>query len=175
MSVLKLENITMEFGGLKAINDLSFEIEEGTIHGLIGPNGSGKTTTFNVISGVLVPTSGRVIFNSEDITQTKAYRIVKKGISRTFQHISLFNEMSVIENTMMGKHCRTHAGLFSSAIKTKRTRKEENATREEAYALLEFVGLEEKAQEKAKNLSYGDQRLFGDYPCTVKRAKPYYA
>ena len=159
MQVLKLENIVMEFGGLKAINDLSFGIEEGTIHGLIGPNGSGKTTTFNVISGVLQPTNGKVIFDSEDITQTKAFKIVEKGISRTFQHISLFNEMSVIENTMMGKHCRTKAGLFSSAVKTSKARKEDKATREEAYSLLEFVGLQDMAHEKAKNLSYGDQRL----------------
>ncbi len=159
MIVLKLENILMQFGGLKAINDLSFEIEEGTIHGLIGPNGSGKTTTFNVISGALKPTSGNVIFNGENITNTQIHRINGKGIARTFQHISLFPEMTATDNALVGQHVHLKSGLWTSLFKTKKAREEETRARVRANELLEFVGLSSRANELAKNLPYGEQRL----------------
>ena len=118
MELLKVEHVTMQFGGLKAINNLNMSIEKGEIHGLLGPNGSGKTTCFNVISGVYQPTEGDVLLEGKKINGNQKYEINQLGIARTFQHISLFSTMNVLENVIIGQHCRTKAGIFSAMLRT---------------------------------------------------------
>ncbi|WP_283674752.1 ABC transporter ATP-binding protein [Butyricicoccus sp. Marseille-Q5471] len=159
MELLKVENVTMQFGGLKAINELNMSIEKGEIHGLLGPNGSGKTTCFNVISGVYQPTLGNVCLEGRKINGHERYEINQFGIARTFQHISLFPTMNVLENVIIGQHCRTQSGLASAILRTKAERDEEQLMIERAYELLDFVGLTSRAGELACNLPYGEQRL----------------
>ena len=159
MELLKVEHVTMQFGGLKAINNLNMSIEKGEIHGLLGPNGSGKTTCFNVISGVYQPTEGDVLLEGKKINGNQKYEINQLGIARTFQHISLFSTMNVLENVIIGQHCRTKAGIFSAMLRTRSDREEEKRVVERAYELLGFVGLTHRAGELACNLPYGEQRL----------------
>lgn len=159
MELLKVEHVTMQFGGLKAINNLNMSIEKGEIHGLLGPNGSGKTTCFNVISGVYQPTEGDVLLEGKKINGNQKYEINQLGIARTFQHISLFSTMNVLENVIIGQHCRTKAGIFSAMLRTRSDREEEKQVVERAYELLDFVGLTHRAGELACNLPYGEQRL----------------
>lgn len=159
MELLKVEHVTMQFGGLKAINNLNMSIEKGEIHGLLGPNGSGKTTCFNVISGVYQPTEGDVLLEGKKINGNQKYEINQLGIARTFQHISLFSTMNVLENVIIGQHCRTKAGIFSAMLRTRSDREEEKRVIERAYELLDFVGLTHRAGELACNLPYGEQRL----------------
>ena len=159
MELLKVEHVTMQFGGLKAINNLNMSIEKGEIHGLLGPNGSGKTTCFNVISGVYQPTEGDVLLEGKKINGNQKYEINQLGIARTFQHISLFSTMNVLENVIIGQHCRTKAGIFSAMLRTRSDREEEKRVVERAYELLDFVGLTHRAGELACNLPYGEQRL----------------
>lgn len=159
MELLKVEHVTMQFGGLKAINNLNMSIEKGEIHGLLGPNGSGKTTCFNVISGVYQPTEGDVLLEGKKINGNQKYEINQLGIARTFQHISLFSTMNVLENVIIGQHCRTKAGIFSAMLRTRSDREEEKRVVERAYELLDFVGLTHRAGELARNLPYGEQRL----------------
>ena len=159
MELLKVEHVTMQFGGLKAINNLNMSIEKGEIHGLLGPNGSGKTTCFNVISGVYQPTEGDVLLEGKKTNGNQKYEINQLGIARTFQHISLFSTMNVLENVIIGQHCRTKAGIFSAMLRTRSDREEEKRVVERAYELLDFVGLTHRAGELACNLPYGEQRL----------------
>lgn len=159
MELLKVDHVTMQFGGLKAINQLDMSIEKGEIHGLLGPNGSGKTTCFNVISGVYQPTEGDVLLEGKKINGNQKYEINQLGIARTFQHISLFSTMNVPENVIVGQHCRTNSGLFSAMLRTRSEREEEKQMVERAYELLDFVGLTKRAGELACNLPYGEQRL----------------
>lgn len=159
MELLKVDHVTMQFGGLKAINELDMSVEKGEIHGLLGPNGSGKTTCFNVISGVYQPTEGDVFLEGKKINGNQKYQINQLGIARTFQHISLFSTMNVLENVIVGQHCRTKSGLISALVKTRAEREEEKAMVERAYELLDFVGLTDRAGELACNLPYGEQRL----------------
>ncbi|MBS6883883.1 ABC transporter ATP-binding protein [Intestinibacillus sp. NTUH-41-i26] len=159
MELLKVQNVTMQFGGLKAINELDMSVEKGEIHGLLGPNGSGKTTCFNVISGVYQPTAGNVYLEGQKINGNEKYEINQLGIARTFQHISLFSTMNVLENVIVGQHCRTKSGIASAILRTKAERAEEQAMVERAYELLDFVGLTNRAGELACNLPYGEQRL----------------
>lgn len=159
MELLKVDHVTMQFGGLKAINQLDMSIEKGEIHGLLGPNGSGKTTCFNVISGVYQPTEGDVLLEGKKINGNQKYEINQLGIARTFQHISLFSTMNVLENVIVGQHCRTNSGLFSAMLRTRSEREEEKQMVERAYELLDFVGLTKRAGELACNLPYGEQRL----------------
>lgn len=159
MELLKVEQVTMQFGGLKAINALQMSVKKGEIHGLLGPNGSGKTTCFNVISGVYQPTQGNVYLEGQKINGNEKYEINQLGIARTFQHISLFPTMNVLENVLIGQHSRTKAGIAASILRTKVQRAEEKAMVEWAYELLEFVGLTDRAGELACNLPYGEQRL----------------
>lgn len=159
MELLKVEHVTMQFGGLKAINNLNMSIEKGEIHGLLGPNGSGKTSCFNVISGVYQPTEGDVLLEGKKINGNQKYEINQLGIARTFQHISLFSTMNVLENVIIGQHCRTKAGIFSAMLRTRSDREEEKRVVERAYELLDFVGLTHRAGELACNLPYGEQRL----------------
>jgi branched-chain amino acid transport system ATP-binding protein len=156
--LLELKNVTKVFGGLAALEEVSFSLAEGEILGLIGPNGAGKTTLFNVVTSFLMPSSGDIIFNGEKISGLKSHLITQKGISRTFQNIRLFDQMTVEENVMVGRHCRSQAGVFSSVLRTAHQKKEEERIREKTNQLLEMVGLSGYNTHPAMSLPYGLQR-----------------
>ncbi|MEN1967488.1 ABC transporter ATP-binding protein [Lentibacillus sp. N15] len=156
--VLKINNISKQFGGIHALSDVSFSISEGEILGLIGPNGAGKTTMFNMITSVLSPTSGNIQFFGEKISELKSHQITNKGICRTFQNIRLFPEMTVIENVLTGSHSRTKSGVWKSVLRTKSQKQEEKAMYQQAKKLLETVHLLDEQETIAKNLAYGQQR-----------------
>ena len=157
-TLLKTENIVMKFEGLTAINNLNLEIHEHQIFGLIGPNGAGKTTAFNVITGFLVPTEGKVYFKGEDITGLKPNHITKRGIARTFQNIKLFPEMSVIENVMTGFHIHRKFNFFEAMFRLPRFFKDEAKMYRKGMELLDLVGLTQFASDQAGSLPYGHQR-----------------
>lgn len=157
--MLEVQNLTLKFGGLVAVNNVSMKIREGKITGLIGPNGAGKTTFFNCLSGVYVPNEGSIVFNGKHIEGKRPYIIHDEGISRTYQVINLFRNMSVLENVMIGMHSDLKANFFESMLHTKKEQAEEKAAREAAMELLRFVGLESKASLPAGSLAYGEQRL----------------
>ncbi len=156
--MLKLDNITIRFGGLVAVNQLSFEIKKGEIFGLIGPNGAGKTTTFNMISGTFKPTDGRIFLNDEQIDGMPMFRINRKGIARTYQNINLFRTMTVLENVLVGQHPHLQSGLPAAIFKTPKQRREEREAVEKAREILNLVGIRGKEAWIASSLSYGDQR-----------------
>ncbi len=156
--MLTLQNITIKFGGLTAVNEVTAAIETGVIFGLIGPNGAGKTTLFNIISGVYAPTSGTVLFNDQNITGLPPYKINALGISRTYQNINLFSKMSVLENVMVGCHTQSDSGIFASVLRTKAQQIEENTIKRKSIEILEFMNLADKVNYTASNLSYGEQR-----------------
>ncbi len=156
--VLRAENITIKFGGLVAVNDVSFAIPDGAVVSLIGPNGAGKTTFFNILTGLYRPTSGRVVLAGRDVTGKKPNKIAGWGLARTFQNIRLFNLMTAEENVMVAMHPHLKSGIASTVFRTPGQRKEERRAREEADELLEFVGIARARGEYARNLSYGDQR-----------------
>ncbi|WP_442970219.1 ABC transporter ATP-binding protein [Rhodococcus sp. UNC363MFTsu5.1] len=157
-ALLKTEGLTVRFGGLVALDDVSFEIRRGEILGLIGPNGAGKTTCFNAITGVYKPSAGRVMFDGEPLAKTKRNEITRLGIARTFQNIRLFGEMTALENVVVGTDARHRTSVPGAIFRTRRHRREERDAVARGMALLEFVGIAPRAVEKAKNLSYGDQR-----------------
>lgn len=159
MSLLALKDVTKIFGGLIAVNDLSFDVDEGSIVGLIGPNGAGKTTVFNCITGNYRPEQGCITFAGRNITGRKPHRIVDLGIARTFQSIRLFGRLPAIENVLAGRHCRMKAGLLSCMFHTPGQRREEKAAVARCEEELEFVGLGACAADLAASLSYGRQRL----------------
>jgi branched-chain amino acid transport system ATP-binding protein len=159
MTLLSIENLSKSFGGLMAVNEVSFDVEAGSIVGLIGPNGAGKTTVFNLITGNYQPNTGTVLFDGQNLIGLPTHAIVERGISRTFQTIRLFQNMSVLENVLAGGHCRMNAGALSAMLRTPAQRREEQESLRLAMAELEFVGLAHEWQNKAKNLSYGNQRL----------------
>jgi len=157
--LLLASQVTMRFGGLVANKDIDFEIPRGAIVSLIGPNGAGKTTFFNQLTGLLVPTSGEIMFDGGSIVGRTPHEIVEVGIGRTFQNIRLFGAMTVIANVMVGRHTRMKASWWASLLRLPAVREEEAATRQRARELLELVGLRRKYEEDwAKNLPYGDQR-----------------
>ncbi len=156
--ILTAAGICHSFGGLMALEDVDFQIGHKEIVGLIGPNGAGKTTLFNLFTGHYNPTGGKIYFNNELINGLKPYQITPKGIARTFQNIRLFGQMSVLDNVLIGRHCRTEAGLFGTILRTAPFKKEEIRAREIALMMLSFVRLEDKKSELARNLSYGEQR-----------------
>lgn len=157
--MLKVEQVTLRFGGLVANSDVSLEIPDGKIVGLIGPNGAGKTTFFNIISGVYKPNEGVIRFNGTQIQGLRPYKINALGIARTYQVINLFQKMTVLDNVVVGMHSRLKQGFLSSLLKTGKEREEEQAAYKKAMEHLEFVGLKERAYEPAGSLSYGEQRL----------------
>ncbi|MFC7448968.1 ABC transporter ATP-binding protein [Rhodococcus daqingensis] len=157
-ALLRTEGLTVRFGGLVALDDVSFEIRRGEILGMIGPNGAGKTTCFNAITGVYKPSSGRVMFDGKPLAKTKRNEITRLGIARTFQNIRLFGEMTALENVVVGTDARHRTSVPGAIFRTARHRREEHDAVERGMALLEFVGIAPRAVEKAKNLSYGDQR-----------------
>jgi branched-chain amino acid transport system ATP-binding protein len=157
-AVLVAENVRKEFGGLVAVNDVNFDVPRGKVISLIGPNGAGKTTFFNMLTGVYKPTSGKVTLLGEDVTGKPPHAITERGIGRTFQNIRLFQNMTALENVLVGMHSRMHANLFNSVLRTPKVKREELEVRERARELLAFTGLARKAGEIARNLPYGDQR-----------------
>lgn len=158
MKILEVSSAVMQFGGLRAIDGVSFSIESGEIFGLIGPNGAGKTTMFNIITANYKPTSGSVKLLEEEITRYKPNKIVTKGIARTFQNIRLFESMSVLENVLIGLHASMRYSFIEAAFRFGRFFSEEKKAREKAMEILRYIGIEEFALMKATNLSYGNQR-----------------
>jgi branched-chain amino acid transport system ATP-binding protein len=156
--LLEVRHITRRFGGLVAVNDVSFVVQPGEIFGLIGPNGAGKTTLFNVITGLIPPSSGNLIFKGEDLTRRSPHRIASKGISRTFQNIRLFGNLSALQNVMIARHVHTRSGVIAGVLGLPSSRQEEQSTRQKAMELLQLVGLDDRAGQIARNFSYGDQR-----------------
>ena len=156
--ILEISGITKRFGGLTALSDVSFAIPEGSIFGLIGPNGAGKTTLFNVLTGLYPFDEGTFLFEGNPLRELTPDRIAALGIARTFQNIRLFANLSAIENVMIGRHVRTHAGVWGAITRNAATRAEEIAIQRRAHELLTFVGLDARANDLAKHLSYGDQR-----------------
>ena len=156
--ILDIDRLTKRFGGLTAIDDVSFSIRTGEIFSLIGPNGAGKTTLFNSITGLYKPTAGTIRFQGRDITGLKPYRVAELGIGRTFQQIRLFAYMSALDNVRIGEHPRMHAKLWDAIFKTRTARREEAKVTERANQLLDFVGIRQQAHNYARNLPYGHQR-----------------
>jgi branched-chain amino acid transport system ATP-binding protein len=156
--ILKAENVTKHFGGIKALTDVSFQIKRGAIYGLIGPNGAGKTTFFNVLTGIYTPDVGQFVFDGKPLTGLKPHEVCGVGIARTFQNIRLFGNLSALENVMIGRHVRTRAGVWGAMLQTKSTRDEEAAIVKKAHELLQYVGIDHRANDMARHLSYGDQR-----------------
>jgi len=153
----------MDFGGLRAVDSVSLEVREGEIAALIGPNGAGKTTFFNCVTGIYNPTKGDILLHPKGqetrrLNGLKPNKVTEMGLARTFQNIRLFADMTVLENVMIGRHCRTSAGIFRSIIRNKSVREEEQQIVEDSYQLLQKVGLGQYANEFAKNLPYGAQR-----------------
>jgi branched-chain amino acid transport system ATP-binding protein len=156
---LRVENLTRRFDGLVAIDDVSFAVPAAGITAIIGPNGAGKTTLFNVISGFLPPTAGRIFFEDEDVTGVAPERIAARGLVRTFQLVQLFQNLTVLENIKIGRHARTRAGLVAALTRPAWARREEAETERRAHELLGFVGLGDNAGVRASALPYGQQRL----------------
>jgi branched-chain amino acid transport system ATP-binding protein len=157
-AVLELSGLTRRFSGLVAVDGVDMTVAEGGIHAVIGPNGAGKTTLFNLISGLVPPTSGRILLDGADIARLPPERRAARGLGRTFQNIRVFASMSVLENVLTGLHPRLRAGLFGTVLRLPRFRADERAAVEAAYAALAMVGLQEAAARPAGALSYGDQR-----------------
>jgi branched-chain amino acid transport system ATP-binding protein len=156
--MLDVRDVTLRFGGVTALDGVSFHIDRGEILGLIGPNGAGKTTCFNVMTGVYQPTSGSVVFDGRKLGRRKKHQITRLGIARTFQNIRLFPEMTALENVMVGADARHRTSVLSALFRLPRHRREEREGRERALALLDLVGVAHRAEETARNLPYGDQR-----------------
>lgn len=161
MQLLTINNVSMHFGGLKAIEDLSFSIGQGEIRGLIGPNGAGKTTLFNVISGVYRPTKGSVVFKDQNISNLKPHRTARLGIVRTFQTITLFKNFSVLKNVMVGCHLHSKYSYWGALLNTAHTKNNEKENEQKAMEILEFMGLTQYKNELAANLPHGHQRALG--------------
>jgi len=156
--ILRLDHVTKRFGGLIAVNDVSFDVKKGEVFALIGPNGAGKTTLFNGVTGLLPPTDGSVQFEGREIAGTKPHKVAELGIARTFQNIRLFEYMTALENVLVGQHCRMHAKLWGALFKTPSERREEAQVVDRAMELLRFVGIDRWANSYARNLPYGGQR-----------------
>jgi branched-chain amino acid transport system ATP-binding protein len=157
-AILTVDTMTKRFGGLIAVDKVSYTVERGKVFALIGPNGAGKTTCFNCITGLLQPTSGKVLFDGRDITGFRPHQTARAGVARTFQNIRLFDYMTVLDNVRLGQHVRMRAKLWDSLLKTPYERREEKVVTERAREWLEFMGIEKHAENYARNLPYGSQR-----------------
>jgi branched-chain amino acid transport system ATP-binding protein len=156
--LLVASNVRKEFGGLTAVNDVDFTIPQGSIVSLIGPNGAGKTTFFNMLTGVYKPTSGQIVFDGTDVTGKPPHAITQLGVGRTFQNIRLFQQMTALENVLVGMHSRLASGFIRTILRTPKIRRQEREAIERARELLRFCSLRGRDDEWARNLSYGDQR-----------------
>ena len=159
LSLLEIENVSKTFGGVQAAHDISFKVSAGDIVGLIGPNGAGKTTLFNLITGVYMPDSGKIIFDRAEVQGRKVSTLVRMGIARTFQNVELFENMTVVENVMVGQYVRTTCGFWGAILRPPGMLREERQSRKDALELLEFVGLEGVADRRSSELPFGWQRL----------------
>lgn len=159
MAYFEVRDLTKDFDGLRAVDEFSASVEPGTVTSLIGPNGAGKTTIFNLISGFLLPTKGRIVYRGRDITGMPPFQIVGLGVARTFQDLRLFQHMSVLENVLLGFQQQRGEGLVSAILGRRAVRAERRKLRERAMGLLEQLELAEKAGERAQDLSYGEQKL----------------
>jgi branched-chain amino acid transport system ATP-binding protein len=157
-NILEAIGMRKEFGGLVAVSDIDFVIPQGAIVSLIGPNGAGKTTFFNMITGVYKPTEGQVVFAGEDLTGKPPHAVTERGIGRTFQNIRLFQDMTALENVLVGMHCRLRGGIIGSILHTPRVMREEAMADQKARDLLEYCSLSDRVDDYARNLPYGDQR-----------------
>jgi len=158
MAFMQINNLTMRFSGITAIENLSFDVEEGSVTSLIGPNGAGKTSVFNCITGFYKATSGGILFNGESLMKLKPYQITHKGIIRTFQNVRLFKNLTVLENVMSGAHSVSRQSVIGALLRHPAERREEKEIYESAEYLLSYVGILDKKDSVARNLSYGDQR-----------------
>jgi branched-chain amino acid transport system ATP-binding protein len=158
MGLLKIRNLTKNFGGVKAVDTFNCDVQEGRIQDIIGPNGAGKTTIFNLITGIYRPSAGEIEYDGRPITGQAPYQVANLGIARTFQNIRLFPDFSVLENIQTADHTRASYSLFHGFLPTPLRRREERQSREHALDLLRLVGLEQRADERARNLPYGHQR-----------------
>jgi branched-chain amino acid transport system ATP-binding protein len=158
VTLLQAERITKRFGGVQALSEVSFSIRSGEIFGLIGPNGAGKTTLFNVLTGLYAPDAGAFLFGGRDLTGLKPHQVAAAGIARTFQNIRLFANLSALENVMIGRHVRSHAGVVGAVLRGRKTVEEEKQIEARAAELLDYVGIRSRANDPAGSLPYGDQR-----------------
>src|SRR5437867_12205169 len=158
LTLLTAKGISKRFGGVQALAEVSFTINHGEIYGLIGPNGAGKTSLFNVLTGIYTPDAGSFVFDGEPLDRLKPNEVAERGIARTFQNIRLFQNLSALENVMIGRHVRTKATVFGAVFRDKATVAEEAAIEKRAYELLEYVGVAKRANDLSKHLAYGDQR-----------------
>ncbi len=163
--ILSLEKVSKAFGGVQAVRDVSFAVERGRIHAVIGPNGAGKTTLFNLVTGVYTPDAGRIVFKGRPIAGVPVHALVALGMGRTFQNVELFSGMSVLENVLVGRHCRTKAGFWGAVLKPASVRDEEGSARSFALSMLDFVGMAHAAERRAGDLPFGWQRM-----CEIARA-----
>lgn len=176
--ILETKGLSKRFGGLIAVNTVSVGVEQGEIRAVIGPNGSGKSTLLNLLSGVYKPSEGTVFMDGASIGGNVPSYITKAGIGRTFQNTSLFSTLTVLDNVMVGTFCRMHTNIFQAILGTRKARKEEEAAREEAYGLLELVGLRERASSLPTDLSYGQRktlemaRALGSHPKVLMLDEP---
>jgi branched-chain amino acid transport system ATP-binding protein len=159
MALLETDRVWKKFGGVTAVQDIALSIEKGEILGMIGPNGSGKTSFINLLSGIYRPDKGRILFSGEDITELPAHLITKKGIARTFQNLRVFPNISVLDNLLIGRHCRVNTSLANIYLNPFLSRKREKEAEDRVIELLEWVHLGDRRKELAKNLPYGEQRL----------------
>jgi len=159
VTLLSVREVSKRFGGLQAVNDLSFEVAQGSIKALIGPNGAGKTTLFNLVSGVLDPDRGEIVFRGEAVQDLSPHEIAARGLVRTFQHIRLFPKMTVLENIMVGRHIHSRAGFIAGMLNLPFTWKEERRIREKSLGIMESLGIADHARTEATSLSYGQQRV----------------
>ena len=158
--MLEVNNISLNFDSLLALNKVNLNISESKhVYGLIGPNGAGKTSLFNIITGVHKQSNGDIVFKGKKLNGLRPYQICELGIARTFQNINIFKKITVLENVMIGMHCRTKSDVFSSLLNSKRVIEEEKKVREKSLELIEFMGIKEKYNYNAEDLSYGEQRL----------------
>jgi len=157
-ALLSVQGMSHYFGGLKAVSNFSFDVPAGVIYGLIGPNGSGKTTIFNLITGIYNPTAGKILFADNDITGMKPYKIVRGGVARTFQNLRIFGNLTVLDNIRVAQQYKVRSSIVSSILRLPSFLDEEAAVRAEALAFLKVMNLEQRAHEKAKNLPYGELR-----------------
>jgi branched-chain amino acid transport system ATP-binding protein len=159
MDILKIESLNRSFGGLRAVDNVSFAVKKNMIKAVIGPNGAGKTTLFNLISGFLPCDSGSILFNQQRLHGLKPYQISVRGISRTFQHVKLFSKMTVLENVMIGRHKHGKAGYIAGMLNLPWTWKEEKKIREKSLEIMSFLGIADLAESEATSLPYGKQRI----------------